>query len=52
MQLRIHLGHIFRKYKVTPAPNTTAESMRHVEFFTIRPKAGKCDLYFHKYNSN
>lgn len=49
MQLRIHLGHIFRRYLVTPAPWTTPDSMSHVEFFVIRPKSGRCDLYFHKY---
>ncbi len=48
MQLRIHLGHIFRKYEVVCAEQTTPESMSHVEFFTIRPKSGKCDLFFHE----
>ncbi|KIW88480.1 uncharacterized protein Z519_11049 [Cladophialophora bantiana CBS 173.52] len=48
MQLRIHLGHIFRMYEVVCAPQTTPEAMSHVEFFTIRPKNGKCDLYFRK----
>lgn len=48
MQLRLHLGHIFRRFNVTTAPHTTPESMEHVEIFTIRPKAGKCDLLFDK----
>ncbi|KAF9884699.1 hypothetical protein FE257_001328 [Aspergillus nanangensis] len=46
MQLRIHLGHIFRKYSVHCAEDTTRASMRHVEFFAIRPKSGTCNLYF------
>jgi len=48
MQLRIHLGHIFRKYEVVCAEQTTPESMSEKEFLTIRPKAGKRDLYFRK----
>ncbi|KAK4949912.1 hypothetical protein LTR10_011754 [Elasticomyces elasticus] len=48
MQLRIHLGHIFRAYEVVCPPQTTPDSMAHVEFFTIRPKSGACDLYFRK----
>lgn len=48
MQLRIHLGHIFRRYQVTHGPQTTSESMKHTEFFTIRPQSGKCELYFHQ----
>ena len=46
MQLRIHLGHIFRRFAVSCAEDTTPASMEHVEFFTIRPRSGKCDLYF------
>lgn len=49
MQLRIHLGHIFRRYKVTAPPQTTKESMEHVEFFAVRPKGMKCMLNFNQY---
>lgn len=51
MQHRIHLGHIFGTYEVVCAPQTTPESMPHGEFFTIRPTARKCDLYFRKRKS-
>ena len=49
MQLRIHLGHIFHRYAATLAPDTTEESMKHKEFFMVRPVGQKCNLYFRKY---
>ncbi|KAL3448204.1 cytochrome P450 [Aspergillus insuetus] len=51
MQLRIHLGHIFHRYRVALAKGTNEQSMKHVEFFMVRPVSQECNLNFKKYKT-
>lgn len=47
-QMRIHIGLIFRSYRVALHPDTTVASMHAKDFFQGKPQSSKCMLYFRK----
>lgn len=46
--MRLILSVLIRNFNISPAEGTTAYSMEPVEFMTVSPRGGKCDLVFER----